>query len=202
MTTVTARMAEMVSELRNRIGAPALADAGDPEPWTTAGDVLAAFLDDPDLLTPEQWEADPHAYRQHLLHAEPDGSFSVVALVWLPGQETPVHDHVAWCVVGVHRGEEVEEHFRVATDDHGPHLVRVARSVNAEGSVTSVCPPGDVHLVRNGTTHKVVSLHIYGANVAARGTSIRRSYDLPVRDLPVDDLPVGDLSVRDVPVRT
>jgi predicted metal-dependent enzyme (double-stranded beta helix superfamily) len=41
---------------------------------------------------------DPATYRCHLLHAEPDGSFSVVALVWRPGQATPIHDHVTWCV--------------------------------------------------------------------------------------------------------
>src|SRR3954451_21867502 len=53
------------------------------------------------LLTPEQYEGDPERYRQHLLHAESDGSFSIVGLVWLPGQCTPVHDHVSWCVTGV-----------------------------------------------------------------------------------------------------
>ncbi|MFD9076342.1 hypothetical protein ACFVZ2_41130, partial [Streptomyces lasiicapitis] len=58
-------------------------------------------------------------------------------------------------------------------------------------------PGGTNNLSAQGQSDKVVSLHIYGANVAARGTSIRRSYDdLPVRDLPVHDLPVRGLSVR------
>ena len=62
------------------------------------GERLAPHLGTADLLTPEQREGDPDRYRQHVLHAEPDGSFSVVALVWLPGQRTAVHDHVSWCV--------------------------------------------------------------------------------------------------------
>src|SRR5919106_744584 len=72
------------------------------------GERLAPYLGAPDLLTPDQREGDPDGYRQHVLHAEPDGSFSVVALVWLPGQHTAVHDHVSWCVTGVHEGEEHE----------------------------------------------------------------------------------------------
>lgn len=181
MSPVSSRMAEMIDALRSRIGAGRAAADTERPPWKAAEEVLASFLVHPDLLTGEQWEADPLGYRQHLLHADPDDGFSVVALVWLPGQRTPVHDHVAWCVVGVHHGEEEEEHFRVAVDKEGPHLVPVARAVNAQGSVTSVHPPGDIHLVHNPTGGKVVSVHIYGADVTARGSSIRRRYDIPVR---------------------
>ncbi|MEV7193800.1 cysteine dioxygenase family protein [Streptomyces sp. NPDC093510] len=182
MSPVSERTAEMVEALRSRIGGTRSAAGADgPEPWQEAEDVLASFLGHSDLLTPEQWEADPQSYRQHLLHADPDDGFSVVALVWLPGQRTPVHDHVAWCVVGVHHGEEEEEHFRICDDEQGTHLVLVARSVNPEGSVTSVQPPGDIHLVHNRTEGKVISVHIYGADLTARGSSIRRCYDMPIR---------------------
>ncbi len=42
-------------------------------------------------------------------------------------------------------------------------------------------PPGDIHRVRNGGSGIAVSLHVYGANLAELGSSIRRVYDLPVR---------------------
>ena len=58
---------------------------------------LEPVLGDTTLLTEEQLVPDPNHYRQHILHVEPDGSFSIVALVWLPGQETPIHDHVSSC---------------------------------------------------------------------------------------------------------
>jgi 3-mercaptopropionate dioxygenase len=60
------------------------------------------------LLTAEQRRGDAERYRCHLLHVEQDGSFSVVAMVWRPGQATPVHDHVTWCVFGVLQGAERE----------------------------------------------------------------------------------------------
>src|SRR5687768_12130325 len=85
-----------------------------PDPTAyLVGERLAPYLGAPDLLTAEQRESDPTRYRQHLLHAEHDGSFSVVALVWLPGQGTSVHDHVSWCTTGVHEGQERERRYRL-----------------------------------------------------------------------------------------
>jgi predicted metal-dependent enzyme (double-stranded beta helix superfamily) len=57
-------------------------------------DQLRRHLPAPDLLTVEQRLGDPSHYCSHVLHIEPDGTFSIVALVWRPGQVTPIHDHV------------------------------------------------------------------------------------------------------------
>ena len=77
---------------------------------------LRPALGDPQLLRPDQRVGDPAAYRQHLLHVADDGAFSLVALVWLPGQATPIHDHLAWCVVGVHEGAEHETRYTARPD--------------------------------------------------------------------------------------
>lgn len=137
---------------------------------------LAAYLGTDGLLTEQQRQGDPERYRQHVLHVADDGAFSLVALVWLPGQATPVHDHVCWCVVGVHEGEE--EEIRYALD--GGRLVVTEQLVNPRGEVSVALPPGDIHLVRNAGTDLAVSLHVYGADLRQTGTSIRRRYDLPV----------------------
>ncbi len=50
---------------------------------------LRANLPDPaDLLPAHLRQGDPSCYQSHLLYSEPDGSFSIAAMVWLPGQET------------------------------------------------------------------------------------------------------------------
>ncbi len=138
--------------------------------------VLPRFLADPGLLNPSQREGDPGAYRQHILHVEDDGLFSVVALVWLPGQVTPIHDHVSWCVVGVHEGAEQEEVFEPV--DEGLAIRAVTRS--PRGSVTALTPPGDIHRVRNCSEQTTISIHVYGADIGVLGSSIRRTYDLPL----------------------
>lgn len=143
---------------------------------------LEPYLGRSDLLTTAQQEPDPEEYRQHILHVEEDGSFSVVALVWLPGQSTPVHDHVSWCVVGVHMGEETEVRFEVHTDDGARYLTSEGTSVNHHRSVGAVTPPGDIHQVVNTGTGKAISIHVYGADIGRLGSSIRRRYTLPVRE--------------------
>jgi predicted metal-dependent enzyme (double-stranded beta helix superfamily) len=149
--------------------------------WEVTADLVAARLrehrPDPEILTSEQRHGDPLGYRCHLLHAESDGSFSVVALVWRPGQATPIHDHVTWCVAGVIQGAEHEEQYTLRADGW---LEEAGRSVNVVGDVFGLAPPGDIHRVHNGGTQTAISLHIYGTDVSRLGSSVRRVYDLPV----------------------
>jgi len=120
---------------------------------------------------------DPRRYRTHLLHVPDDGAYSLVAAVWRPGQRTAVHDHIAWCVVGVHRGEEHEIRYRLV----GEELVEDGHTVGPCGEVTVLTPPGDIHAVVNDGTAVAASLHVYGADLRRRRTSVRRCYDLAVR---------------------
>jgi predicted metal-dependent enzyme (double-stranded beta helix superfamily) len=132
----------------------------------------------PELLTAAEREGDPDGYRCYVLHAEPDGAFSVTAMVWRPGQVTPIHDHVTWCVFGVLQGVEYEELFTLAAD--GSHLVGVGRNEGRPGDVSGFAPPGDIHRVRNIGASVAISLHVYGADITRLGSSVRRTYDLPV----------------------
>ncbi|GAA2446499.1 cysteine dioxygenase [Streptomyces macrosporus] len=174
----TGRLARLVEEIREVVG------RGLPPDLTAylVGERLAPHLGAADLLADEHREGDPGRYRQHLLHAEADGGFSIVALVWLPGQSTSVHDHVSWCVTGVHEGEEHERRYRLlpAAEPGGrARLVAAEDVVNRQGSVCGFAPPGDIHRVWNGGSRTAVSLHVYGADVSRLGSSVRRVYDLP-----------------------
>ncbi|MET8624065.1 cysteine dioxygenase family protein [Kitasatospora sp. NPDC004669] len=177
---LTERMTALISEIR------AVVDRGLPPELTAylVGERLAPHLladpDGPDaLLTPAQREGDPHCYRQHVVHAEEDGGFSVVALVWLPGQQTPIHDHVSWCVAGVHQGQESETRYRLVSDGRSARLVETEHVAGPAGTVSAFAPPGDIHLVRNSCSSTAISIHVYGADISRLGTSIRRVYRLP-----------------------
>jgi 3-mercaptopropionate dioxygenase len=150
--------------------------------WQRTAELVAgalhAHLPGPELLTADERLGDPDGYRCHIMHAEPDGSFSVTAMVWRPGQVTPIHDHVTWCVFGVLQGIEYEELYSLADD--GSHLLDVGRNQNQRGEVSGFAPPGDIHRVRNCGDQVAVSLHVYGADISRLGSSIRRTYDLPV----------------------
>jgi len=146
----------------------------------SVADALRANLPDPAAILPVSLRrGDPAGYQSHLLYAEPDGSFSISAMVWMPGQQTMIHDHVAWCVTCVLQGREYEEVFALA--DGGRVLRLDARNVNPAGAVSGFAPPGDIHRVRNTGDTVAISIHVYGADISRLGNSIRREYTLPVR---------------------
>jgi 3-mercaptopropionate dioxygenase len=166
LTTDTPKLADLVAAVRGAVGAQA--------DWEATAQLVAAALrrrlPGPDVLTPEQRLGAPERHQTHTLHVEPDGSFSILALVWRPGQATRIHDHLTWCVFGVIQGIEYEEVF----DAEGR---RIGESAAPVGEVNGFAPPGDIHRVRNIGDTTAISIHIYGTDVDRVGSSVRRYYD-------------------------
>jgi predicted metal-dependent enzyme (double-stranded beta helix superfamily) len=150
--------------------------------WRQTAELVASELErhlpSPSMLTPEQRAGDPQTFRSHVLHSEPDGSFSIVALVWLPGQMTRIHDHVTWGAFAVIQGVEFEEVFRL--DEGDGCLIEAGNTINTKGHVSGFAPPGDIHRVRNPGNGIAISIHVYGTDVSRLGSGARRDYDLPV----------------------
>lgn len=166
LASATPRLADLIAGVRSALSTRSRADLT----VRLVADQLRQHLPGPQILTAEQRMGDPHQYATHPLHIEPDGSFSVVALVWRPGQHTRIHDHISWCVFGVIQGIEHDELF-------DRDLNRVGSNDNHPGDVSGFAPPGDIHRVRNIGDTTAISLHIYGANLARVGSSVRRYYD-------------------------
>src|SRR5215831_9181466 len=67
--------------------------------------IVAALQDaaaQADLLTPDQRIPQAGCYARHVLHSDPGGRFTVVAIVWAPDQFSPIHGHHTWCAYAVH----------------------------------------------------------------------------------------------------
>ena len=121
-----------------------------------------------DFLRPEHLRADPSHYARNAIYIPEDRSLSLFALVWSPGQWTPVHDHSSWGVVGVLKGV-LEERNYIRTDfdpsrDEGIVLRRGGVILLNEGTVTSFVPnPDHIHVTGVAAERApVVSLHLYG----------------------------------------
>jgi 3-mercaptopropionate dioxygenase len=162
-----------------------------PETARLVAAELKRRLPSPDILTEEQRTGAAARYMSHVLHTEPDGAFSILALVWRPGQTTPIHDHLTWCVFAVIQGMEYEELFELdeaneclveaGSNVMNECLVEAGSNVNETGDVSGFAPPGDIHRVRNAGDRTAISIHVYGTDVSRVGSSVRRYYDLPVR---------------------
>jgi 3-mercaptopropionate dioxygenase len=170
MTTTHTRTVNEVTELAAGVRTVVEMHANWSDTAQLVAEQLRRHLPSPDVLTAEQRHGSADGYRTHTLHVEPDGSFSIIALVWRPGQATRIHDHVTWCVFGVIQGVEHEELFDA-------DLQLVGRSDNQVGDVSGFAPPGDIHRVHNTAGTTAISIHIYGTDVTRVGSSVRRYYD-------------------------
>src|SRR5215218_9067825 len=106
MTAIQTRPTSLLTPLVDGVRTAVEMRADWPETARLVAAQLREHLPSPDVLTPEQRLGSPDGYRGHTLHVEPDGSFSIVGLVWRPGQLTRIHDHITWCVFGVIQGVE------------------------------------------------------------------------------------------------
>ena len=120
-----------------------------------------------DWLPNEFAKPDSAGYQQFLLYCDPHERFSVVSFVWGPGQNTPIHDHTVWGLIGMLRGSEISTNYELVADGMGLAQTEVIQ-LNP-GEVTAVSPTvGDIHSVENAHNDQVsISIHVYGANIGA-----------------------------------
>jgi 3-mercaptopropionate dioxygenase len=143
-----------------------------------------------DFLAEEHFRSEPEHYARNAIHIAPSGNLSLFALVWLPGQWTPVHDHGCWGVVGLVRGVLEERSYMSASgdiaSDNGIRLKRGGVILLNPGSVSSFVPnPDHIHMTGVPEDREpCISLHLYGRNMnsfhvydVAAGT--RRMIDVP-----------------------
>src|SRR5437763_11814494 len=123
---------------------------------------FAELLADPDWLPSEYQAAAPQSgmgggIGQWLLYRAAGQSLSLFSLVVPPGSETPIHDHLAWGLVGLYRGEQDEEIY--AMRDGALELVE--RRALIPGDFYALIPPrDDIHRVRTTSAETSVSIHL------------------------------------------
>ena len=123
---------------------------------------FAGLLADPDWLpagfrAPAPESGMGGGIGQWLIYRAGDGSLSLFSLVVPPGAQTPVHDHLAWGLVGLYRGEQDEEIF--ARRDDALELVE-RRSLVPGDFYVLIPPQDDIHRVRTTSAHTSVSIHL------------------------------------------
>jgi predicted metal-dependent enzyme (double-stranded beta helix superfamily) len=141
---------------------------------------LEALLREDDLLAPEHREADPARYRKHVLHGDPAGRFTVLAIVWEPGQHTDVHGHTAWGAVGIYEGTPDVTCYDCEEVGDGRHRAVPVKSLRCGPGDVAVVRPGlrDVHRIANGTDASAVTIHTYGCDLVRDPDAINLALNL------------------------
>jgi predicted metal-dependent enzyme (double-stranded beta helix superfamily) len=166
----TPQVREFIAGVRDEIGSArspqAACDAIRP--------AFAALLADPAWLPERYREGDPESAMgggigQWLLFRAGDRSLTLFALVVPPEAETPVHDHLAWGLVGLYRGTQDEEIF-----EGDPIALREHRALEPGDFYALLPPADDIHRVRTTSAETSVSIHLLTNDT---GCVWRHAYD-------------------------
>jgi predicted metal-dependent enzyme (double-stranded beta helix superfamily) len=109
------------------------------------------------------------AIGNYLIYRSALGDLTLFSLVLPPGAATPVHDHLAWGLVGLYGGEQDEWVYRRVDADREEgraDLEETERRHLQAGDFYELLPPeGDIHRVQTTGSEPSVSLHLLGNDV-------------------------------------
>jgi 3-mercaptopropionate dioxygenase len=144
------------------------------------------LLEDKTWLPEEFRQANPNSgmgggIASWLLYQSAEKDLSLFSLVVPPGVTTPIHNHLAWGLVGIYAGEQEEEEFEPPEDHHhsgvDASLMKLRfRRVLKTGEFYELVPPhNDVHRVKTISPEPSISLHLLANDT---GCILRQKFDL------------------------
>jgi predicted metal-dependent enzyme (double-stranded beta helix superfamily) len=107
---------------------------------------------------------------QYALYRAEDGSLCLFSLVIPPKSRTPVHDHLAWGLVGIYRGQQDETIYRRL--DSGGEVGKATLEVQQQqrlsaGEFYTLLPPqDDIHYVETVSDIPSISIHLLANDTA------------------------------------
>lgn len=157
----TARLTESIADVTARVEAlrPAFARLLASEGWLPEN-----------CARPDEGSRMGGGIGQYALYRAEDGSLCLFSLVVPVGASTPVHDHLAWGLVGIYRGRQDETVYRRLDDGHDPAhaaLEIAKRQELGPGEFYTLLPPtDDIHYVRTISDTPSISIHLLANDTA------------------------------------
>ena len=149
-------------------------------------DVVARGLED--IPAEFMVGTDGDSYARRMLHQGPDKAYTVIVMVWQPGQITPIHDHAGrWCVECVLKGTMQIVGYDPVGDPAAGCGFAETKTVNAmPGNVGILRPPNEFHSLGNVSADQAVTIHVYEGEMlwchtfdeTSDGTFSRHKHDL------------------------
>ncbi len=138
--------------------------------------LLEELLRSPDSMPQESFKPRKDRFANNLIYMPDDKIFSVIGGVFLPGQATPIHDHLTWALIGIYEGEERESYYRRIDDGLNPKVAVIKKAserINKKGHVTVLGKAG-IHRIENVSDKPSLSVHVYGLDI---GNTQRNTYN-------------------------
>ena len=135
----------------------------------------------PDLLTEDLRVPRSGCYARHTIAADPAGRFTLLSIVWGPGQFSPPHAHDTWCAYAVAENTLTETLYEF---DAQSGKAVAAGTTEREPGYACFAPAGleQIHRLGNATGVGAISIHAYGVEGSRVGTHVNRLMDVAERE--------------------
>jgi predicted metal-dependent enzyme (double-stranded beta helix superfamily) len=144
-------------------------------PWIKSALARAAL--DPDLLKPEHRLVQSDCYARHVLYSDAGGLFTILAIVWSPGQFSLAHAHHTWCGYAVYENPLDETLFRFDPEQARAEPVRT--EVRVPGySCHAGAGLDQIHRLGNSGPRPAISIHAYGVERERIATHVNHVVDV------------------------
>jgi predicted metal-dependent enzyme (double-stranded beta helix superfamily) len=146
-----------------------------------SGDRIRAALEhaagDPSLLSAKHRVPERNCYARHVLYSDPFRRFTVLAIVWGPGQFSPPHAHHTWCAYAVYDGPLHETGYVLASS--GTRAKAICTAVRNPGySCFAGAGLDQIHRLGNAGTTPAISIHVYGVERERVATHVNRVLEI------------------------
>ncbi len=108
------------------------------------------------------------SYGRRLIHRDAQRGYTVVAMIWGPGQHTELHDHAGvWCVECVVQGIlDVTQYDMVERGDGCCRFAAQKKVRAGVGDAGCLIPPFEYHVIGNPLPDRTsITLHVYGGEM-------------------------------------
>jgi predicted metal-dependent enzyme (double-stranded beta helix superfamily) len=151
--------------------------ATDPERGERIRDALERAVGDPGLLSAKHRAPERHCYARHVLYSDPFHRFTILAIVWGPGQFSPPHAHDTWCAYAVYDGPLNETGYALAPS--GKRAKAICTAVRNPGySCFAGAGLDQIHRLGNAGTTPAISIHVYGVERERVATHVNRVLEI------------------------
>ena len=135
----------------------------------------------PDLLSAELRTPRPGCYARHTIASDPAGRFTLLSIVWSPGQFSPPHAHDAWCAYAVAENALTETLYDF--DAQSGKVVAAGVSAREPGyACFAAAGLEQIHRLGNAGGVPAISIHCYGVEGSRVGTHVNRLMDVAERE--------------------
>jgi predicted metal-dependent enzyme (double-stranded beta helix superfamily) len=172
---LTAPLARLMAELGEACDGPA--DVMGPAIMAA----LRAAAAVPNLLSEALRAPRVGCYARHTIAADPAGRFTLLSIVWAPGQFSPPHAHDTWCAYAVMENPLTETLFDF---DAASGKAIASKTAQRDPGYACFAPAGleQIHRLGNAGDVSAISLHVYGVEGSRVGTHVNRLMDVAERE--------------------